>query len=62
MLCGVCETFRSKIHVLRASPVGMPNGKCKDYLALGATNHPAFGLLNVQNCKFFYNCAIVASY
>ena len=42
---------------IRASPVGMPNEKCKDYLALGATNHPAFGLvraitsIDVKLCK-----------
>ena len=45
---------------IRASPVGMPNEKCKDYLALGAKNHQAFGLVNIRNCKKFYNYATVA--
>ena len=47
---------------IRASPVGIPNGKCKDYLALGAQNHPEFGLVNIRNCKIFYNSDTVASY
>ena len=54
--------MKKSFFLVRASPVGMLNGKCKDYLALGATNHPAFGLVNVRNCKFFYNCATETSY
>jgi len=46
---------------LRAFPLAIANGKCRGKVQLRHKKVLAIGLVKCQNCKFFYNCAIVAS-